>query len=154
MATKLLVRKVEKIEETKCGNCRHFLFLLEKIGLCPKRIRIMYSSMNCPMHEFGEPKEAGLDEIAEFYLIFKQLEEDYKKYKDTIRDIIIYKVDRFAETDNYTISVKEIRTERLDTDKVREYLSSQGILDEFVKVCEHYRVDVKKKILGGGELYG
>ena len=89
---------------------------------------------------------ADLNVLAEFYVLFKEAEEEYKRNRDFLRDVIINKVKGKAETEEYIVNVQEVTANRLNTKKVRDYLKRLGILEEFLERSKYYRVEVKKKL--------
>lgn len=90
--------------------------------------------------------KADLDTIAMFYQLSKDAIEEYQKMANTLRDILIQRVEGKEETDNFVVNVKKVSSKRLDTNKVRKYLKNKGILDKFLVENSYYRVEVKGKI--------
>jgi len=117
-----------------------------KAGICKERETVVYGSYCCPLYEEGKPMTADLNVLAEFYVLFKEAEEEYKRNRDFLRDVIINKVKGKAETEEYIVNVQEVTANRLNTKKVRDYLKRLGILEEFLERSKYYRVEVKKKL--------
>jgi len=140
---KRVVKQV--VKQVTCNNCSNFLILNGNVGICKKRERIVLGSYNCPNFEEGEPMKADLDTIAMYYQLSKYAIEEYQKMANTLRDILIQKVKGKAETDKFTINVTEVKSKRLNTEKVREFLKKKGILDKFLVESSYYRVTVKSK---------
>jgi len=90
--------------------------------------------------------KADLDTVAMFYTLSKDAIEEYQKMMNTLRDILIRRVEGKEETDNFVVNVTKVKSKRLDTNKVRKYLKKKGILDKFLVESSYYRVEVKGKI--------
>ncbi len=146
---KLEIKYIQKVEQVKCSNCSHFLKLNENIGICDFRYKVVYSNFNCPNFKEGDVMEIDLDKLAQFYEYFKEMVDEYKKNADLLRDMLITKVKGRKETKNFKIIVTEVKVNRLNTEKVREYLKRKGILDKFTTTGSYYRVEVKRKMRGG-----
>ncbi|MCD6148682.1 hypothetical protein J7J18_04875 [bacterium] len=143
---KLKVKAVQEIKQITCNNCSNFLILEGNIGICKKRERIVLGNYNCPNFKEGEPMKADLDTVAMFYQLSKDAIEEYQKMANTLRDILIQRVEGKRETDNFVVSVTKVKSKRLNTEKVRKYLKKRGILDKFLTESSYYRVEVKGKI--------
>ena len=118
-------------------------------GICSKREKIVLGNYNCPNFEEGKPTKADLDTIVMFYQLSKDAIEEYQKMANTLRDILIQRVEGKRETDNFIVNVTKVRSKRLNTEKVRKYLKKKGILDKFLTESSYYRVEVKGKIKKG-----
>jgi len=146
---KIQVRKVETKElQRKCENCEYFIKFSDTIGICRYKSKIMLANFNCAMWTEGEPRTATIDDIAYWYEWTKLELEAMKRQLDILRDIIINEIG----TENYTvvntnyfvIKVSKVKTKRLQTNRVKEFLEKIGKLDEFLTESEHYRVEVKR----------
>jgi len=129
------------LKQKFCGNCQNMMVVEGGLGICKVKERIVHKNYLCPLHDEGLQVEADVETIAKYYLFFKELEEEAKKNKDILRDILI-RIGSKA-TDNYEIFVSKVTTKRLDTEKVKEYLGDK--INDFLKISEYYRVDVKRR---------
>jgi len=143
---KIKIKTVQTIKPITCSNCSNFLILEGNVGICKKRERIVLGNYNCPNFEEGKPMKADLDTVAMFYTLSKDAIEEYQKMMNTLRDILIRRVEGKEETDNFVVNVTKVKSKRLDTNKVRKYLKKKGILDKFLVESSYYRVEVKGKI--------
>jgi len=145
---KIQVRKIETEEiQRQCNNCIFFMKITDTIGICSYKNKLVLPSFNCLVWEHGEPKTATIDDIAYLYEWTKLELEAMKKQLDTLRDIIINEFtygDTVVHTDHYIIKVKKVKTKRLDTEKVKEFLKKMRKLNEFLTELEYYRVEVKR----------
>ena len=143
---KLQIKRAEKLKQLTCENCSNFLIVKGKMGICPKRETVVYSSYYCPLYEEGKPMKADLNTIAMFYNLFKEAEEEYKRNRDFLRDVLISEVQGRKETEEFEINVQEVTMNRLNVKKVRDFLKKHGLLKEFLESSKYYRVEVKKKL--------
>jgi len=90
--------------------------------------------------------KADLNTIAMFYNLFKEAEEEYKRNRDFLRDVLISEVQGRKETEEFEINVQEVTMNRLNVKKVRDFLKKHGLLKEFLESSKYYRVEVKKKL--------
>jgi len=153
---KIQVRKIETEEiQRQCNNCKFFTKITDTIGICNYKNKLVLPCFNCLVWEHGEPKTATIDDIAYLYEWTKLELEAMKKQLDTLRDIIINESGKILNEikmldnievygDHYIIKVKKVKTKRLDTEKVKEFLKKMRKLNEFLTESEYYRVEVKR----------
>ena len=144
--TKIKAKKVGELEELSCAKCSYFMRVLGKMGICKARDTIVHDSFLCSVFKEGEPTRADLNTIAGYYLFFKETLEEAKRNKDILRDVLITLVCGTEETEDFEISVRHEVSRRLDTEKVKDYLEKQGVLEQFIKPNWYHRVVVKRKL--------
>lgn len=144
---KVKVKKVEQVEHKTCGQCKYYAEVSDK-AICLAKIRRVYENQPvCPLFVRGKSEltSEDYDFIASRYLRVKRIIEELTEIQETIREFLINTIDTQKVTENYTITIKTIKRKLLDTQKLKEYLKENNLIDKFVKETETKALYVKER---------
>jgi hypothetical protein len=159
----LVKLETERADEITCKNCDNFYRIPNtKLGICGLTKEAKYETERCDnfkAKELGESviKIADVDLIAESYELYKREIDLIVNKANLLRDVIINLATKNTKDtmfnfktevlngSKYAVIVSRVKSCRLDTKAVKEYLKNKGILDNFLKESEFFRVEIKRK---------
>ena len=145
--SKLAVKLVSRAESVKCKDCKKGINLDEKFVFCTEQVCIKYCNQTCPEAVEGECEvyEEDLEKIIDIYLSNKEMIEILKEQNEAIKKLLITEIDTGSEiVGKYDVRIVRFVQKRLDTEKVREYLDSLGVLEDYLKETEVVYPKIKK----------
>jgi hypothetical protein len=135
---KVTVKLVGKIESIKCRECKKGIKIDDKFVFCVNRTKINYANQSCPEAVKGECDitERDLEKIIDIYLGNKEMIEILNEQNEAIKNLLVSVVKDSGVVGRYDIKIVRATQRRLDTERVRELLGSQGLLDNYLTEVE------------------
>ena len=140
------IMKIEKIGELApktCETCVHYIPFDDKTGACIKRIKYTYVTNTCGYYSTEITDESKLEKVAEAYVEIHTKIQELQELKEILRKVLIQEVQTRAITENYLIIVSTVKQRRLNTKKVKEFLTSINKLEEFTTETEFQTIKIK-----------
>jgi hypothetical protein len=135
---KVTVKLVGKIESIKCRDCRNGIRIDDRFVFCVKRTKINYANQSCPEAVKGECDitEQSLEKIIDIYLGNREMIEILNEQNEAIKNMLVSIVRDSGVVGKYDIKIVRATQKRLDTERVKELLESQGLLDSYLTEVE------------------
>jgi nitrate/TMAO reductase-like tetraheme cytochrome c subunit len=136
---KVTIKRIERLEGIECKDCKRGIRLDDNFVFCTLKVRVNYSNQSCSKAEKGECEVAieDLEKIIDIYIANKDMIEMLNSQNDAIKKLLVSKIgDGSADIGKYNVEIVKMKKNILDTEKVREYLKAQRLLDEFTRNIE------------------
>ena len=145
---KVTIKRIERLDNIECKECRKGIRLDDNFVFCTLKVRVNYSNQSCSKAERGECEATieDLVKIIDIYIANKDMIEMLNNQNEAIKKLLVSKIcDGSAYIGKYNVEIIKTRKNILNTDKVREYLKAQKLLDEFTRNIEVIYPRIKRK---------
>jgi hypothetical protein len=136
---KITVKQIGRIESIECRDCRKGIMLDDNFVFCTLKVRVNYSNQSCSKAEKGECEATveDIEKIIDIYIANKDMIEMLNNQNEAIKKLLVSKIgDGSADIGKYNVEIVKMKKNILNTEKVREYLKAQKLLDEFTREIE------------------
>ena len=145
---KITIKQIGRIEGIECRDCKKGIKLDDNFVFCTVKVRVNYSNQSCSKAERGECEATveDIEKIIDIYIANKDMIEMLNNQNEAIKKLLVSRIgDGSADVGKYTVDIVKMKKNILNTEKVREYLKAQKLLDEFTREIEVIYPRIKRK---------
>jgi hypothetical protein len=145
---KVTIKRIERLESIECKDCKRGIKLDDNFVFCTLKVRVNYSNQSCSKAEKGECEATveDIEKIIDIYIANKDMIDMLNSQNEAIKKLLVSKIgDGSADIGKYNVDIVKMKKNILNTEKVREYLKAQKLLDEFTREIEVIYPKIKRK---------
>jgi hypothetical protein len=145
---KITIKQIGRIESIECRDCKKGIRLDDNFVFCTVKVRVNYSNQSCSKAERGECEATveDIEKIIDIYIANKEMIEMLNNQNEAIKKLLVSVIDSgSADIGKYTVDIVKMKKNILNTEKVREYLKAQKLLEEFTREIEVIYPRIKRK---------